>query len=99
MAMLVITADQLVAMAAVVWHDREHMPAQLWVDHFHQDHTFLRATYPEELCRVCLDRLHEFKKAILQIYGPDADVTVVIYEDEIPVEEAVARSTTINLVP
>jgi hypothetical protein len=35
----------------------------------------------------------------MQLYGPKADVTIVIYDDEIQVEEAVARSTAINLVP
>jgi hypothetical protein len=99
MPMLTITADELVEVAKIVWHDREHMPAQIWVDHLHQDHTFLRATYPKEMCKKCLDRLYEFKQTILAIYGPDADLTIVLYEEEIPVEEAVLRSTTINLVP
>jgi hypothetical protein len=97
--MLNVTADELVQVAAEVWPDRLEMPAQIWVDHFHGDHTFLRATYPEGFTSKALDRLHAFKATVIGLYGPKASVTIVIYDDEIHVEEAVARSTAINLVP
>jgi hypothetical protein len=97
--MLNVTADELVQVAAEVWPDRLEMPAQIWVDHFHGDHTFLRATYPKGFTATGLERLYMFQAAAMQLYGPKADVTIVIYDDEIQVEEAVARSTAINLVP
>lgn len=99
MPKLAITADEMTEVAKIIWDDRQHMPAQIWVDHFHEEHTFLRATYPKEMCKICLDRLHDFKVTIMGLYGADATVTVVVYQEEIPVEEAVLRSTTINLVP
>lgn len=97
--MLNVTADELVQVAHEIWPDRLEMPAQIWVDHFHGDHTFLRATYPKGFTAVGLERLYLFQATAMQLYGPKADVTIVIYDDEIQVEEAVARSTAINLVP
>lgn len=97
--MLNVTADELVQVAHEIWPDRLEMPSQIWVDHFHGDHTFLRATYPEGFTSKGLDRLYAFKATVMGLYGPKADVTIVLYTDAIQVDEAVARSTAINLVP
>jgi hypothetical protein len=99
MTALRITADQLAKIVTTVYEDGRWVPAQVWVDPFHLDHTFLRATFEEKFTPKHVDRVMAVKRQAQSTYGIDSDVTVVLYFDRVTPEWARERSVAINAVP
>lgn len=99
MPRLTVTIEQLAQVVATIYEDRQHMPSAIWTDEFHGHHTFLRATFKDAFTGPCVDRLYDLRRMLKAIYGKDADVTIVVYFREMPVERAAERSRLINAVP
>lgn len=99
MPALHITADQLAKIVNRVYDDGKWVPAQVWVDPFHNHHTFLRATFASRFTPSHVDRVMAVKRAAQDTYGADSDVTVVLYFGRVTPEWARLRSTQINAVP
>lgn len=99
MPALRITADQLAKIVTTIYDDGRWVPAQVWVDPFHFDHTFLRATFEEKFTPRHVDRVMAVKRQAQDTYGIDSDVTVVLYFDRVTPEWARERSAEINAIP
>lgn len=100
MARLNCTVEQLVQCVRTIYaHDLQFMPAKVWIDELHSSHTYLRATFRDGFGNRHLDRLMDLKRHLVQLYGKDADVTVVVYPKDFPPEQAQARNELINAVP
>lgn len=78
--MLRVTAEDLrTATVAVYGLDPAHAPHHVWVDHFDEEHSYVRATYTSEFCRTCAKRLLRLVATLRVVGGMDAEITVVIY--------------------
>ena len=99
MPRLDVTVEELSHVVATIYEDRQHMPNKIWVDEFHGHHTFLRAVFREGFSVQEADRLYDLRRMLKKLYGPKADVTVIVYFHDVPVERAAERSRLINAVP
>lgn len=79
---IVITREQLEAVTATVYSDDQHAPRNVWVDHFDEDWSYLRATFPTEFCGQCAKRLMWLRSMISELSGNAPNVTVCIYVGE-----------------
>ena len=100
MARLNCTVEQLVQCVRTIYsHDLQFMPAKVWIDELHCSHTYLRATFRDGYTNGHLDRLLDLRRHLTRLYGPDADVTLVVYPKDFPSELAQLRNEAINAVP
>lgn len=82
MAALLITEDELrSATLAIYGVDALHAPSYVWVDHFNDGHSYLRATFNGEFCHRCGMRLHRLARILKAMSDNNASVTIVIYPD------------------
>jgi hypothetical protein len=80
MPALQITEQELkVATLAIYGLNPEHAPNQVWIDHFDEDWSYLRATFQSEFCTKCGRRLLRLVAALRIMSGNEPDLTVVIY--------------------
>jgi hypothetical protein len=99
-ARLNCNVEQLIECVRTVYaHDLQFMPAKVWIDELHGTHTYLRATFREGYGPRHLDRLLDLRRHLTKLYGPDADVTLVVYATDFPSELAQLRNELINAVP
>lgn len=78
-----ITTEQLEAEFVLTFGDGSHVPDKLWVEHFHNEATYIRAVYSREFSGGAVDRLQYLRRRLIKLYGTDADVCVVVHlEDE-----------------
>lgn len=76
---MITERDLQVATLSIYGLEPEHAPNQVWIDHWDDDHSFLRATFHSEFCHECGRRLLRLVAAVRLMSGNDPDVTVVIY--------------------
>jgi hypothetical protein len=96
---LPVSVDQLSQAVLTIYADGEHAPAQVWIDHFHGDHSYIRAAYPQAYCMKCEARLADLVRMLKKLYNPFADVTIVVYLEAVDPQEAAERSRLINMIP
>jgi hypothetical protein len=100
MARLDCTVEELVQCVRTIYsHDLQFMPAKVWLDELHGDHTYLRATFHNGYGNRHLDRLLDLRRHLVQLFGKEADVTLVVYPRDFPPELAQLRNEAINAVP
>ena len=98
--MLDVSVDEQTQVVATIYEDRRHMPKKVWVDQFHDRHTFLRGTFEKYPNYQERKRLHDLRRMLLSIYCKDADVTIVVHSDgDMDLESAAAHSRDINAIP
>jgi len=96
---LPVSVDELSQAVLTIYSDGEHCPAQVWVDHFHGDHSYIRAAFPEYYCVRCETKLVDLVRLLKRLYNPFADVTIVVYTATVDPQEAAERTRHINLIP
>jgi hypothetical protein len=80
MPMLIVTEEELrAATVAIYGLEVEHAPRDVWVDHFDENWSYVRATFPTEFCGKCATRLLLLVKMLRESSGNDADATIVVY--------------------
>jgi len=83
MPMLKVTEDALRSATMEIYgSELEHAPADLWVDHFDHEWSYVRATFPEEFCAQCATRLLLLVKMLSNSSGNEPDTTIVVYMGE-----------------
>lgn len=80
---LAITREQLEAATRTVYGDEQHAPNNVWIDHWDQDWSYLRATYETEFCGKCAKKLMVLRQLISDASGNTPNVTVVIYVGDV----------------
>jgi len=79
MACLHLTTEQLEAEFVAVFGDGVDVPTKLWVDHFHDYHTFIRVVFRRFTGRGA-DRLHDLRERLMAKYGyKQAELSVVVF--------------------
>jgi len=96
---LPVSVDELSQAVLSIYADGGHAPAQVWIDHFHGDHSYIRAAFPDAYCVKCESRLVDLVRLLKRLYNPFADVTICVYTATVDPQEAAERSRTINLIP
>lgn len=76
---LIVTREQLETATATVYADSAHAPTNIWIDHFGDDWSYIRATYPSEFCGACAKRLMWLRSLVSELSGNGPNVTVCIY--------------------
>lgn len=76
---LSVTREQLEAATKKVYGDEQHAPNNVWIDHWDQDWSYLRATYETEFCGRCAKKLMHLRQILIDRSGNAPNVTVVIY--------------------
>ena len=79
MPALRITEDEIRAAVTAVYYDGKHAPRMIWVDHWDDDWSYVRAQYPAEFCKHCARRLLRVVRAIKDTSGNEPTVTICIY--------------------
>jgi len=83
MPILTLTTEQLEREFVRVFSDGVAVPDKLWVETFHDDASYIRAVYAREFPSVAADRLMRLRDALVDQYGHDAHVAIVVFfEDE-----------------
>jgi hypothetical protein len=96
-ACLVCTTEQLEREFARVFGDGEAVPEKLWIDHWHDDATFIRAVYDDEFPSAGADRLLVLRNRLQSLYGTTADVTIVIFLEDADWQFFAAHRLSIHL--
>jgi len=92
MPILRVTTEELqAATLAVFGLDPQHAPNDVWIDHFDEGHSYVRAAYRQEFCRTCARRLLQLVKRLRFWSGNDPTITVVIYVGDVPEDMAERR--------
>lgn len=80
MGMLHVTENDLrAATTAIYGLQPEHAPTQVWVDHFDDTHSYVRAMYQSEFCKRCARQLLRLVAALRIMDGEEPEITIVIY--------------------
>lgn len=76
-----ITPEQLTEACRQVYAPGgyDHAPAQLFIEHYANDTTFLRATFPEKFTHAAACKLDQLRGNLLSVYGAKANVVFCIY--------------------
>ena len=78
--MLRVTQKDLeVATLSIYGYEPEHAPHHVWVDHWDETHSFVRATFTTEFCTTCARKLLQLVAALRIMDGESPEITVVIY--------------------
>ena len=85
MPVLDITPEQLTEACRSIYaaSGYQHAPAQLFIEHYNGDTTFLRASFPEKFTHAAACKLDQLRTKLLSIYGAKANLTFVIYYDRL----------------
>lgn len=79
MACLPITTEQLEEEFVAVFGDGVAVPTKLWVDHYHDYHTFIRAVF-RRFNGKSADRLQDLRDRLMARYGfKQAELSVVVF--------------------
>lgn len=82
MACLHLTTKQLEAEFAAVFGDGDSVPVKLWVDHYHDYHTFMRVVCPS-FTATAADRLMSLRDRLMSRYGyAAAELSIVIFMND-----------------
>lgn len=80
MPTLNVTVDDLrTAVYAIYGVNKQHAPAEVWVDHFDEEWSYLRAIFREKFCKKCGSRLLELASVLRSVSGNNPAVTICIY--------------------
>lgn len=83
MAALQITREQLEQATTKVYADELHAPTNVWVDHWDDDWSYIRATFENEFCGQCAKKLMVLRQLVSDASGNAPNVTVCIYVGEV----------------
>ena len=79
MACLNVTTEQLEKEFVAVFGDGVEVPTKLWVDHYHDYHTFLRVVFPKFTDKGA-DRLMDLRDRLMKRYGfKQAELSIVVF--------------------
>jgi len=79
MACLHLTTEQLEAEFVAVFGDGVSVPKKLWVDHYHDYHTFIRVVFGRFNGKGA-DRLQNLRDRLMEKYGyKQAELSVVVF--------------------
>lgn len=80
MPILHVNEDDLrAATLSIYGDDAEHAPRDVWVDHWDENWSYLRATFPSEFCAKCARRLLLLLKLLAETSGNEPNTTIVVY--------------------
>ena len=97
MPCLVVTTEQLEREFLKVFGDGQSVPVKCWVDHFHDDHTFIRAVFPGEFTAERADRLLVLRRRLQDLYGSKSTVSIVIHLEDFDWDYFAAHRLYIHL--
>lgn len=83
--------DLEVATLAIYGMDPEHAPNSVWVDHWDEDSSFVRATFHAEFCTTCARKLLKLVAALRIMSDNEPEVTVCVYPGKTPDDLAEQR--------
>jgi hypothetical protein len=82
MACLHVTTEQLEEEFVAVFGDGVSVPVKLWVDHYHDYHTFIRVVF-KRFNGKGADKLQDFRDRLMERYGfKQAELSVVVFLDD-----------------
>ena len=82
MACLHVTTKQLEEEFVAVFGDGVSVPVKLWVDHYHDYHTFIRVVF-KRFNGKGADKLQDFRDRLMERYGfKQAELSVVVFLDD-----------------
>lgn len=85
MPALNVTQQQLEEATYLVYGEEpSHAPTNVWVDHWDDGWSFVRATFPEEFCGRCATRLMKLREVLQGLSGNRASVTICVYMGSTP---------------
>ena len=79
MSILSVSTEQLTSEFREIWKDGRELPQKCWVEHFHNDHTFIRAVFAKHFTSRGVDRMLKLRRVLQRQYGKETSVTVVIH--------------------
>ena len=98
MACLHLTTEQLEAEFVAVFGDGVAVPVKLWVDHYHDYHTFIRVVF-KRFDGKGADRLQDLRDRLMSRYGfRQAELSVVVFLDDDDWDFFAAHRLHIHLV-
>lgn len=98
MACLPLTTEQLEEEFRVVFGDGIAVPKKLWVDHYHDYHTFVRAVFGKFNGKAA-DRLQDLRDRLMDRYGfKQAELSVVVFLEDDDWDFFAAHRLHIHLV-
>lgn len=98
MACLHLTTEQLEAEFVAVFGDGVNAPVKLWVDHYHDYHTFLRVVF-KRFDGKAADRLSVLRDRLLARCGyKSAELSIVVFLDDDDWDFYAAHRLHIHLV-
>ena len=82
MACMPLTTKQLETEYVSVFSDGDSTPTKLWVDHYHDYHTFIRAVFPKFTGRGA-DRMMDLRDRLMKKHGfKSAELSVVVFMND-----------------
>ena len=97
MACLNVTTKQLEEEFVAVFGDGGSVPVKLWVDHYHDYHTFIRVVF-QRFNGKGADRLQDFRDRLMERYGfKQAELSVVVFMSDNDWAFFAAHRTQIHL--
>lgn len=82
MACLHVTTEQLEEEFVAVFGDGVSVPVKIWVDHYHDYHTFIRVVF-KRFNGKGADKLQDFRDRLMERYGlKQAELSVVVFMDD-----------------
>lgn len=96
MACLHVTTEQLEKEFVAVFGDGVAVPLKLWVDHFHDYHTFIRVVF-HRFTGKGADRLQDLRDRLMDRYGfKQAELSVVVFLEDADWDEFAAHRLWIH---
>lgn len=94
-----VTPEQIASACRTVYEPSgwQHAPAQVLMDHFANDTTFLRVSFPERFSHAAATKLDRLRSTLKSLYGNKANVVFVIYYDRVDPDEMALHSARIAL--
>ncbi len=71
--------DLEAATLSIYGYEPDHAPHHVWVDHWDETHSYVRATFSSEFCTTCARKLLKLVAALRIMDGEDPAITVVVY--------------------
>lgn len=93
-----ITPQQLADVCREVYEPTayKHAPAQVMLDHYVGDTTFLRVSFPERFTAAAACKLDSLRSKLRRRYNPDAKIVFCVYFDMIDIAKIARHSLAIE---
>jgi hypothetical protein len=92
-----VTTEQIASAVRTVYEPSgwQHAPAQVLMDHFAGDTTFLRVSFRDPFTHAAAAKLDRLRSTLKSLYGNKANVVFVVYRQRMDPDDMAAHAAEI----